>query len=345
MTELHVSPRALYRRSTIHPEIAVPIHSYGLLAHRFCQDVAFAKVEAVLDRCVYLRAGGEFICIGDRRIGNGPVTLTSSHFPVPSFRLSAGQVGCIDSQSIAIGTVRFALDGSELWQPPNWPICPSPDRLSDICAMFMSSAAALAPQEGLARCVIDKSGISDSALSRIARPRIAKFERWLSGQFERSHVSTVSAREAVQGLIGLGPGLTPSGDDFLVGALAALNAIHETEAHAALARAIFDMQPGLTTPLSACFLRAAAAGHLSENLHAVISLLLTRHVEAAIATAAKIGHSSGWDMMAGLVTTMGIAAASGRAAIDALVMNNRRGSFVTCGSSGPNAIRSSAGGP
>jgi hypothetical protein len=105
------------------------------------------------------------------------------------------------------------------------------------------------------------------------------------------------------------------------------------------------MQPGLTTPLSACFLRAAAAGHLSENLHAVISLLLTRHVEAAIATAAKIGHSSGWDMMAGLVTTMGIAAASGRAAIDALVMNNRRGSFVTCGSSGPNAIRSRAGGP
>ncbi len=122
--------------------------------------------------------------------------------------------------------------------------------------------------------------------------------------------SAIACREAVQGLIGLGPGLTPSGDDFLVGALALLDAIGERDAHAALARAIIDALPGLTTPLSACFLRAAAAGHVGEALHRAVSSVITGDVDAAVAAAGKIGHSSGWDMMAGITTTLRIAAAA-----------------------------------
>jgi hypothetical protein len=113
-------------------------------------------------------------------------------------------------------------------------------------------------------------------------------------------------------LIGLGPGLTPSGDDFLVGALTALDAIGEREAHAAMARAIVDALPGSTTPLSACFLRAAAGGHVGEHLHRVVSSLLMGDIGAAIAAAGKIGHSSGWDMIAGSLTTLRIAAARRR---------------------------------
>jgi hypothetical protein len=104
-------------------------------------------------------------------------------------------------------------------------------------------------------------------------------------------------------LIGLGPGLTPSGDDFLMGALAALGALHQTDIHVALGRAVIA-GAHRTSPLSASLLRAATAGHVGENLHMMVAAIVTGDTDAAVAAAARIGHTSGWDALAGMVTTM-----------------------------------------
>jgi hypothetical protein len=224
--------------------------------------------------------------------------------------LQAGRPAAVCGRHIVIGnSIRLTLDQSETWRSPQWPIFPSPDRLIDTCAALARRAAIDAPEEGLARRV---TGVADDStcqppLARIARPRIAIFERWLSKVLD---AGPIGGREAVQGLIGLGPGLTPSGDDFLVGALALLDAIGERDAHATLARAIIDALPGSTTPLSACFLRAAAATHVGENLHRAVSSVIAGDVDAAVVAAGKIGHSSGWDMMAGIITTLRIAVAA-----------------------------------
>jgi hypothetical protein len=122
------------------------------------------------------------------------------------------------------------------------------------------------------------------------------FSRWLGTHDPGQAVASV------QGLIGLGPGLTPSGDDFLVGALATLDAIGADDEHAALARAVIAAAPGATSALSACFLRAAAAGHVGENLHRAVASMITGDVDAAVAAVAHVGHSSGWDMLAGIAT-------------------------------------------
>ena len=134
------------------------------------------------------------------------------------------------------------------------------------------------------------------------------FERWLSEVLDAGATPAIGDREAVRGLIGLGPGLTPSGDDFLVGALALLDAIGERDAHTAVARAVVDLLAERTTPLSACFLRAAAAGHIGDALHRAVSSAFSGDADAAVAAIKKTGHSSGWDMMAGIVTTLRIAA-------------------------------------
>jgi|GEM_PF-3159614 len=105
-----------------------------------------------------------------------------------------------------------------------------------------------------------------------------------------------------RGLIGLGPGLTPSGDDFLMGALAALDGLGQTNMHAALGAAVVAAAGG-TSPLSASLLRAAAAGHVGEKLHVMVAALLAGDTDAAIAAAARIGHTSGWDALAGAVVT------------------------------------------
>jgi hypothetical protein len=294
------------------PDAIVPILRSGVLAREFCQRIAFANVEAVFGRCLYLRCGDAFVSIGEPDIGNGPLTLIANLGVLPTLRSLAGRAALISGEQITIGSsVRFSLDRSEPWAPANWPACPSPPGLIDICTALASRAANAAPQEGLARWVTDESGTSASRppLARVARPRITMFERWLSRMLDRKPTSAAASREAVRGLIGLGPGLTPSGDDFLAGALALLDAVGEREAHAAMARAIVDGLPGRTTPLSACLLRAAAAGHVGENLHQAVSLLVAGEIDAAIAVAGKIGHSSGWDMIAGVLTTLRIAAA------------------------------------
>ena len=314
--EQHWAAATLDRGSADRPDFVVQILRSGVLARQFCQGVAFANVEAVFERCIYLRSGDAFVCIGGPDIGNGPITLIGSLGVLPALKTAAGQVAVIRGECITIGnSVRFALDHSKLWCPSGWPTCPPPDRLLDIGAVLRLRIATGAPQEGLARCVISGSETSGCLppLMRVARPRIARFERWMSSLLDARHAPVTESREAVEGLIGLGPGLTPSGDDFLVGALAVLDAVGEHEAREAMARAILEALPGLTTPLSACFLRAAAAGHVGENLHQVVSLLIAGKVDAAIAVAEEIGHSSGWDMVAGILTTLGIAATRRRA--------------------------------
>jgi hypothetical protein len=112
------------------------------------------------------------------------------------------------------------------------------------------------------------------------------------------------ASAVVRGLIGLGPGLTPSGDDFLCGALALLDALGETQIRAVLSEAVNHAAPSLTSPLSACFLRAAADRHIGEYLHRAVDSLISGDADGAIAAAREVGHTSGWDMLAGAAITL-----------------------------------------
>src|SRR5262249_5457135 len=141
-------------------------------------------------------------------------------------RLHRGQGASISAQAITIGdAARFSFDRCESWQPPDWPHSLSHLRLIDVGQAIAGRMAAEAPVEGLGGLYCG----SETPLARTARPRIACFESWLCNALETDRVSS----DSVQDLIGLGPGLTPSGDDFLAGALAFLDALAETKAHAA----------------------------------------------------------------------------------------------------------------
>ena len=290
-------------------DVVVPILRSGVLAQDFCRRHARATVEAVFERSFYLRAGDAFICVGEPDIGNGPLTLIGHPGPLADLDL-AGRPVALGGGHILIGnSIRLSLDRSEAWRSPPWLVCPSPSRLIETCSALARRAATDAPEEGLARhvCGIGEASTHQPPLACIAGPRIATFERWLSAVLARG---TPPSEDAIQGLLGLGPGLTPSGDDFLVGALALLDCVGERDAHAALGRAITAALRGATSALSACFLRAAAAGHVGETLHRAVSSIIAGDVGAAIAAVDTIGHSSGWDMMAGITTTLRVAAST-----------------------------------
>ena len=128
---------------------------------------------------------------------------------------------------------------------------------------------------------------------------------------------------AVDGLIGLGRGLTPGGDDVLAGLLVGLRAAGRTDAAAGIAGRTLRRVTERTTLLSADLLRLAAAG---EACLEVLALLRAIHrppsaqaapgvgvagppVTSAINRILSIGHTSGADLATGLA--LGLMAALG----------------------------------
>src|SRR5436309_10018681 len=84
------------------PDIVVPILRAGVLAEEFCKGVALANVEAVFERCFYLRSGGEFICVGAPDIGTGPLTLIGSFGRLSDLPLQRGQSAAVCDQHIVV---------------------------------------------------------------------------------------------------------------------------------------------------------------------------------------------------------------------------------------------------
>ena len=104
----------------------------------------------------------------------------------------------------------------------------------------------------------------------------------------------------VEDLLGLGAGLTPSGDDLLAGWLAALRARRLPQADA-VGAAVRRLAPGRTTRLSAALLAAADEGAVIPEAAAVLRAVGgAGDVGEAAGRLLGLGHTSGWYLAAGL---------------------------------------------
>ena len=281
-----------------------PISVWGAHARRFAQCHVSAQVMAVFARSFHVEAGGDFVCIGDASIGKGPLNAivddgvgwawAARHLPAEGAEVRIGEGG------IKCGRAAFATAETSIWRPPPWPRSGERRVLMHALDDLDRLACEEAPVDGIARVVLGSASLPASALARVAGPRVARLREWASAGLTR-----LTHEPAPVDLLGLGPGLTPSGDDLLCGALVALRAIGQVDAARDLHAAIAAAAPLATTPLSAAFLRAAAEGHSSEALHrTIIALLEHQSVARYVKVVAGIGHTSGWDALAGAVLVL-----------------------------------------
>ena len=158
----------------------------------------------------------------------------------------------------------------------------------------------------------------ETPLGRIALPLLR-----LLMQASREQ-DIVEIERAARGLAGLGPGLTPSGDDTLggfIGVLALANAQPGADATANkhLAEVIAAAARPRTTLLSATLLAHAASGELAEQVGELLTALtLPAEASAAVLQAAgrvlAYGACSGGDTLLGLL--LGLQAAGVHYSID-----------------------------
>ena len=140
------------------------------------------------------------------------------------------------------------------------------------------------------------------------------------------------ALHAAARLVGLGPGLTPSGDDFLVGFLAGLWSSARSDARRLAFRNAFGS--GLsrladgTGDVSRAYLLSAIAGNFSERL-ALLAVAIARaakppEVRAATRAALAVGATSGADGVIGLLAGIAVCSPRAAAALAALVPRTQR---------------------
>src|SRR5574339_143055 len=134
-----------------------------------------------------------------------------------------------------------------------------------------------------------------NALSVHAQPALEAIDRWLAGH--------ALANEAAR-LIGLGPGLTPSGDDYLGGVLVGLRWLGRGAQADSLWRWLEPRLESGTSAISAAHLAAASGGQAHEALHEVLDNLSAWQAPDLLPSLARldaVGHTSGWDALAGVV--------------------------------------------
>ena len=129
--------------------------------------------------------------------------------------------------------------------------------------------------------------------------RLAAAAQSLSGATQTDGDST---RCAVSHLIGLGPGLTPAGDDFLCGFMAA--AICSDHAQTAAIRETMEKGISATNEISGSLLRCAARGYFHRDLRHAASAIAAGDESGAVQATRHLcmmGHSSGADMATGFL--------------------------------------------
>ncbi len=218
---------------------------------------------------------------------------------VPSLRVGA-LVVCEGAEQHH-ATLQLCEDGAEVWESK---LAPLPG--ITVSGLYRAAAGlhgwliTYAPERGLVPVLQALEG-SSGALDPARRRVYETCTTLLTGTgFAPTHCYAILRR-----FIGLGEGLTPSGDDLLVGLLAMWQAAGEVgpwDSPVARQQLLEYMQTH-TTILSAEFLRCALEGHFAEPLLRLVRSLLVGSPawQAHAAALAAVGHSSGVDTMVGMV--------------------------------------------
>lgn len=282
--------------------IARHVTEVGLLARSVLQSGSDGVVMAAFQRCFYAAFGDHLICVGSHTLGSGPLHVLCDRWQ--DDLVDVGQPVAIEGTALRVdGAVLADFEIAPTWWPdpaPRWSLASLAAGLQAIDAIWRMTfgGEALVPDEELV------SGRS-SHLIAAARLGVDALARIVGDGLQDSR-SDATAGADVIGLIGLGPGLTPSGDDVLLGALVALGALELPQVRDTLWR---QCQPSLdrTNAISRAHLEAAAGGYGAAVLHAAIHATIAGRVaelDRVLAAVSEVGETSGRDAFTGALVAL-----------------------------------------
>jgi hypothetical protein len=266
----------------------------GSIGHLVPPSPWSGRVHSVFARACNVACGELLLTIGPLAVGDGPTTIVVAG-AVGDLRDRFGEGDRVDARGERIRSARLELDlaNARIWRP--------------------GARGPLAPRTGIeARLVRMRSRLGER---RAAQPNV--LDREAAGVAEAiadacSTLDTANASAHLDRLIGWGEGLTPAGDDFIVGLLAGLHALARGDALRLRFRDAIDAHVAArtdrTTPIAAHALRLAAAGAWSARVDRVLAALCCSQgghdADAALDALLALGATSGADTASGIVAAL-----------------------------------------
>ena len=292
----------------MNPARTLEARTIGVLASRALRRSRSASVLARFRRSFCLDVGGEPITIGHEPLHDGPLNLRLA----TRFRADLTTALNIETRQrwmlspdrlLRSDGLTIDLTKSDIWRPDFSVANPNPLQVAEgLDHLRCLLNARELPDDGLIRLVLGSS--PETATERAAMPLLQVLNAELPHLLRDFANSDLAA--PIQ-LLGLGPGLTPSGDDLLIGLLIAWRQVGAATASDRLGWALLAAGKERTTEISHAHLRAAAQGFGAAPLHHLLSALVVndrRAILEALDAAAKIGHSSGFDAIAGVMLAL-----------------------------------------
>ncbi|RME71221.1 MAG: DUF2877 domain-containing protein [Chloroflexi bacterium] len=238
--------------------------------------------------CNLVDPQGRVVALVLPEVGNGPFAAVLSAGVGLFDTLSPGMAAYGNARQIRVGPLHIALDEAVRWTP-RLPLPAHPLNISLILPLLEDYADWPRPdsEAAMARQMGEQAGEAAARLSRSLATR----------------TPGDALAEAAARLAGLGNGLTPAGDDFLLGVMAALWLVGKGH----LVPAIVAASAPRTTALSRAFLEAAGRGEFIEPWHRLVRAWQAENLPelaAAVEKVADFGASSGRDALAGFARTL-----------------------------------------
>ena len=233
---------------------------------------------------------GELLTLAAAAVGAGPFNILLDQWPSGMMDLAPGLAVAMTASSLHVGVWRIDLEQATCRHPqPGW--------------RQWAQAPALA--EGIAalrRCLVNEPSwpltrLLDRPTAHVLQARVGAL---------RLASTTTAQADALAALIGLGPGLTPAGDDWLAGWLIRwrLGAAHTDAADAVPPPPLRTADLAGTTRLSQALLRAAHAGWVDAAWQDLLAALSRNDAGSIHQHARRIlqhGATSGCAMLAGFL--------------------------------------------
>jgi hypothetical protein len=267
---------------------------------RLRQGRSVARVLAVFERaCDLITPGGDVIALVTPQIGDGPLNVVVDGGAGLFDRVHSAAPVTLGEERLQVDGLRVDLGQATAWEPrPAWEalrarratIVSRLPPLRDLC-LCHSPAGTLAQLPGT---MVPLDAFTRAVCSTAQNAAQALREGWRG--------APARLGEGAAGLAGLGGGLTPSGDDFLVGVMLWAWLAHPTPD--TLCCTLVKAAVPRTTTLSGAFLRAAARGECHVSWHRLLEALCDggeAQIAAAVPGVLAHGATSGADGLAGFL--------------------------------------------
>jgi hypothetical protein len=262
-----------------------------------------SRVAAVFDRaCNLLSVDGRVTSLVLPDIGNGPLNVVVQGQRGAFLGTRPGQQTATSGDGLAIDGLSITIGQAVVWEPcPDWVHLRQHQGLAMGLASALDAALRHASSPGLLALLVSTgdSGMSDGHYRDAIRDKALRGAREVGSGMTGS---SAALRRGARLLAGLGEGLTPSGDDFMVGAMLWAWLTHPQPERAC--QMMLKEAVPRTPVLSKALLETAAAGECSEAWHQLLQALVRGHrpdITKATLSVLAFGQTSGADALAGFL--------------------------------------------